>query len=63
MAKAKKYESTTGYPVSVLVSDDSGSSRWIRVDGTYETDDKAEQTALDGSTEVTEAKSKGKSNG
>ena len=58
MAKAKKYESTTGYPVSVLVSDASGSSRWVRVDGTYETDDKDEMTALDGSTEVTAAKEK-----
>jgi hypothetical protein len=62
MAKAKKFKSTTGYPVSVLVSDASGSSRWLRVDDTYETDDKDEQTALEASSEVATVKEK-KSNG
>lgn len=56
MAKSKSFKSTTGYPVTVYVTDASGSSRPVRVDDTYETSDKDEIAALEGSPEVTEAK-------
>lgn len=60
MAKSKTFESTTGYPVTVYVTDASGSSRPLRVDGTYETGDKDELTALEGSPEVAAVRDKGK---
>jgi len=62
MAKSqtKKFESSTGYPVTVYATDASGSSRPVRVDGTYETSDPDELAALAGSPEVTEVKSTSK---
>jgi len=58
MAKAKTFKSNTGYPVTVMFSDPSGSTRELRVsneDG-YETSDPAEIDALEGSPDVTASK-------
>ena len=59
--KSKRFKSNTGYPVTVWATDDSGSSREIRVeaDTAYETSDQVELAALEGSPEVSTVRESG----